>query len=227
MEAKVDVEQWLMEHGSKRGKSNMVQFIMEQGDHPRSAAPPKQPGSAQPTSQAPRDLPRSQHDQELLIRLTKEVDTLRKSITAVEEERTALAERATLSTKEMLEERSQRILIDAKMKELEAHVKALKGKAERYDEEQAARESTDNRFRELQKEHQQLIRSHKELEEKVGELRVEKEVVLEAKTVLQERHDELEAELEATRSQLLESDTQLEETQLKCHKLQETLKLYI
>ena len=31
MEPKVDIERWLMEHGSKRGKSNMVQFIMEQG----------------------------------------------------------------------------------------------------------------------------------------------------------------------------------------------------
>ena len=31
MEGKVDVEKWLMDHASKRGKSNMVQFMMEQG----------------------------------------------------------------------------------------------------------------------------------------------------------------------------------------------------
>ena len=54
---------------------------------------------------APREAVRSQHDQELLIRLTKEVDSLRKSVAAVEQERTALAERATISTKEMLEVR--------------------------------------------------------------------------------------------------------------------------
>eukprot|EP00656_Telonema_subtile_P004532 TRINITY_DN12070_c0_g1_i1.p1 TRINITY_DN12070_c0_g1~~TRINITY_DN12070_c0_g1_i1.p1 ORF type:complete len:280 (-),score=80.53 TRINITY_DN12070_c0_g1_i1:58-897(-) len=225
-DGRVDVEKWLMDHASKRGKSNMVQFIMEQGGHsaPTPTNPPKADGRPVP---APQDLPRSKHDQELLIRLTKEVDSLRKCIQTVEEERTALAERATISTKEMLEERSTRIVMEAKMKELEAYVKAQKKAADTCEAEKAAREQNEEALSALQREHKKLSAEHQELKELQSKADEEKQITLRGKQLIQERHDELECELEACRGQLLDTDNQLEESQLKCHKLQETLKLYI
>ena len=170
---------------------------------------------------------RSKHDQELLIRLTKEVDSLRKGIESVERERTALAERATIATKEMLEERSQRILIEASMKELNAHVKVLRNSAEGFEKERAARQECEAQIEQLLNENRTTARVNEELQREQVHNRQAVDVAQRDKEQAQQRASELELQLNATVEQLGDSVAALDQSKAKCGKLQETLKLYI